>query len=421
MSAIWGDLALVACLVVVNGALAGSEAAFISLREGQLRELEGRGSRRDHLIVRLAREPNRFLATIQLGITLAGFLASAAAAVSLAGPLADRLQFLGRAAPFVSIAVVTVVVTAFTLVVGELAPKRLAMQNARRWAGVVAWPLSALSFLSTPVVWLLGTATDAVVRLFGGDPRQSREELTFEELRELVVAHGALTSEQRTIIAGALEIHERSLRAVIVPRLSVFRLNANQPVEQARTALAASGHTRAPVVPSAELDDALGVVHLRDLLGSGGVVSDVMRPGLRLPAGLRVTSAMNRMMAEHEQFALVMDERGGVAGIVTLEDLLEEIVGEIYDEADEDIRSVRTLPDGSRVLPGDFPIHDLVDVGVDADDMPPGDYTTIAGLVLLLLGRVPTGPGDCVEFGRCSIEVTAVNRHAITEVRLVER
>ncbi len=421
MGGYWFDVTLVLFLVLVNGLLSGSEAAFISLREGQLRDLERRGGRRDRLVVRLAREPNRFLATIQLGITLAGFLASATAAVTLAQPLTTRLHFLGAAAEVAGIAIVTVIVTASTLVVGELAPKRLAMQYARRWAVIVASPLNALSVLAAPVVWLLGKATDLVVRLLGGNPRVGREELTFDELRQLISSHQGLTGEQRTIISGALEIHERVLREVVVPRTAVFRLNADMPIVAARAALADSSHTRAPVVPAGELDDTIGVVHLRDLLGAAGTVSDVVRPALRLPDSVRVTAALNRLLAEHEQFALVIGERGGVSGIVTLEDLLEEIVGEIYDEADEDIRSVRVTPDGGRILPGAFPVHDLADIGVEIADLPPGRYTTVAGLVLAVLGRIPSAPGDHINVPGYRIEVRGVDRHAITEVRLIPR
>ncbi|HYO02361.1 MAG TPA: hemolysin family protein [Mycobacterium sp.] len=421
MSHYWPQVALVVSLIVVNGLLAGSEAAYISLREGQLREFERRAKGRERVVVRLAREPNRFLATIQLGITLAGFLASATAAVTLAEPVVAGLSFLGDAAEIVGITVVTMLVAIFTLVVGELAPKRLAMQHARRWAVVVAMPLEVLSVIARPVVWFLGKATDVVVRLLGGDPSAGREELTVEELRHLITGHRGLSAEQRTIITGALEIHERRLREVIVPRPAVRRLDASLPLEQARVDLAASGHIRAPVVASGDLDDVLGVVHLRDLLGSSGTVTDVMHPVLRLPDSLRVSSALSRFMAEHEHFAMVIDERGGVAGIVTLEDLLEEIVGEIYDEADRDIWSVKTMPDGSLLLPGTFPIHDLPDIGVDLESVPKGDFTTVAGLVVAALGRIPTGPGDRVGLPECTIDVTSVSRHAITGVRLSQR
>ncbi|BBZ06532.1 membrane protein [Mycolicibacterium doricum] len=419
MNDYWSNVALVAALVLVNGLLSGSEAAFISLREGQLRELEHRGGRRDHTVVRLAREPNRYLATIQLGITLAGFFASAAAAVTLAEPLAPLLSFLGAGARTpVSIAVVTVAVAGVTLVFGELAPKRLAMQNARRWALAVASPLSALSAVAAPIAWLLGKATDLVVQSLGGDPAVGREELTVEEFRELVTGFGGLTTEQRTIMSGALEIHERSLREVVVPRTAVFRLNGELPLPRARMELAASGHTRAPVARSGELDDATGVVHLRDLLGDRGTVGSVARPVLRLPDSLRVSAALRQLLAAHEHLALVVGERGGVDGIVTLEDLLEEIVGEIYDEADEDIRTATALPDGSHILPGAFPIHDLSDLGIEFSTLPPGDYTTIAGLVLSVLGRIPTIAGDCIDLPPYRVEVTGIGRHVITEVHI---
>jgi putative hemolysin len=421
MTGQWLEVALVAALVVVNGLLAGSETAYVSLREGQLREFERRATVRSRIVVRLAREPNRFLATIQLGITLAGFFASATAAVTLSAPLVDRLGFLGDAAEFVGITLVTTIVALATLVVGELAPKRLAMQYARRWALAVAIPLEVLSLVARPVVWFLGTATDAMVRLLGGDPSVNREELTTSELGQIVTGHRGLSAQQRTIITGALAIHERRLREILVPRTEVRRLDARLPIAQARVDLAASGHVRAPVVATKDLDDVLGVVHLRDLLGSSGSVSDVMHPVTNLPDSLRVSSALSRLMAEHEQLAMVIDERGGVAGIVTLEDLLEEIVGEIYDEADRDIWSVETLPDGSLVLPGSFPIHDLPDVGVDADDLPQGHNTTIAGLVIASLGRIPAQPGDRVEYASCTVEVIAVGEHAVTQVRLRKR
>ena len=420
MGQYWFDVALIAVLMLVNGAFAGSEIALISLREGQLRALERRATRRDRTLVRLARDPNRFLGTIQLGITLAGYLASATAAVTLAQPLMSSLSFLGDAANVVAIALITFILTAVNLVVGELAPKRLGMQYARQWSGLVASPLNILATVSRPLTWLLGKATDVVVRLLGGDPSISREQLSPDELRELVVGHPGLTAEQRTIITGALEIHERALREVLVPRRAVITLRDDTPVEQARTTLAESGHSRAPVVHFRELDDVVGVVHLRDLLGEHATVAEVARPAVQLPDSLRVSDALRRFKAEREQFAVVIDERGGVAGIVTLEDLLEEIVGEIYDETDRDVLAVRTMPDGSLVLPGTFPIHDLPDINVDISDSA-RDYTTIAGLVLAALGRIPTTAGDRVELANWTIEVTGTSHHAITEVRLTPR
>ncbi|XVV00891.1 hemolysin family protein [Actinosynnema sp. CA-248983] len=411
-------IALVAVLVLVNALFAGSEMALISLREGQVRALERDGRARARTLVRLARDPNRFLATIQIGITLAGFLASATAAVSLAQPLVPALDFLGEAANAAAVALVTVVLTFLTLVFGELAPKRLAMQYALRWSTLVARPLDALSAISRPAVWALSASTNAVVRLFGGKPEAEPGQLSPEELRELVSAQRGLNTEQRMIIHGALEIHERRLREVLVPRRAVVTLAAEDDVPTARAELAASGHSRAPVARGGHLDDVLGVVHLRDLLADTARLVDVTRPALVFPDTVRVSDALRRFKAEREQMALVVDEHGAVAGMVTLEDLLEEIVGEIYDETDRNVLAVRTDDDGSLVLPGTFPIHDLADLGVDLPEAPAGDYATIAGLVLVLLGRIPEHPGDRVTVSGWAIDVLGVGHHAITSVRL---
>ena len=418
MSGYWWNIVLVGVLVVLNAVFAGSEIALISLREGQLKRLERRGTAACRTLVRLARDPNRFLATIQIGITLAGFLASAAAAVSLAEPLAPWFSFLGSAQEAVAIAVITLILTFVTLVLGELAPKRLAMQYAERWALTVARPLDFLSRMSRPAVWILGRSTDLIVRVFGGDPKAASEQLSPEELRDLVIGHRGLNAEQRTIITGALEIHERILREVLVPRRNVFTIRGDVPTAEARAALASSGHTRAPIVRDGHLDDVIGVVTLRDLLDDTRPLAAAARPPVVFPDSVRVSDALRRFKDEREQFALIANEHGAIDGIVTLEDLLEEIVGEIYDETDRDVMAVQTRPDGALQLPGTFPVHDLVDLGVEIADRPAGDYATIAGLVLTSLGRIPTQPGDRVVLTEWTIEVTAVAHHAITEVRL---
>jgi putative hemolysin len=411
-------LALVAVLVLLNAVFAGSEMALISLREGQLRSLERDRRPSARTLVRLARDPNRFLATIQIGITLAGFLASATAAVSLAAPVVPVLSFLGDAANAVAIALVTVVLTFLTLVFGELAPKRLAMQYALRWALLVARPLHVLSTVSRPAVWTLSAATNLVVRLFGGKPDADSEQMSSEELRELVSAQRGLNAEQRMIITGALEISERRLREVLVPRRSVVTLAAELDVPSARAELAASGHSRAPVARGGHLDDVVGIVHLRDLLEDDARLVDVARTPVVFPDSVRVSDALRRFKAERAQLALVVDEHGAVDGIITLEDLLEEIVGEILDETDRDVMAVRSGPDGSIVLPGTFPVHDLVDLGVELPEAPEGDYATIAGLVLVLLGRIPDQPGDRLTVSGWTVEVLKVEHHAITSVRL---
>lgn len=415
------DIGLITVLLLLNGLFAGSELALVSLREGQLRALERSRGRRERALVRLARDPNRYLGTIQLGITLAGYLASATAAVTLAEPLVPALDFFGGAAEAVAITSVTLVLAAINIIVGELVPKRLAMQYPQRWALLVAPPLDRLAAVTKPLVWLLGRSTDVLVRILGGGSDGTGEQLSTQELQELVAVQRVLSPEQRQMIAGALEIHERILREILIPRRSVVTLPSGMPLAEARTVLVASGHSRAPVVHSRDLDEVIGVVHLRDLLVDGATLGSAVRPILNLPDSLPVSEALRCFKNDREQFALVVDERGGAAGIVTLEDVLEEIVGEIYDETDRDVIAAIRLADGDLILPGSFPIHDLDDLGVQLGDAPRGDYTTIAGLVLVVLGRIPESAGDRVELTDWTVEVVAVARNAITEVRIIAR
>jgi putative hemolysin len=409
----WAEIGLVLLLVLINAAFAGSEVALISLREGQLRRLEREGEQ-GRLAARLARDPNQFLSTIQIGITLAGFLASAAAAVSLAEPLVPLLGFLGRAADPAAVVLVTMVLAYLTLVVGELAPKRIALQRPERWARRAARPLTVISTLTRPAVWLLSKSTNLLVRLAGADPRRQREEVTEEEVRDMIAAGSVFRPEQRRILAEAIEVGERLLRDVLVPRRDVVAIPADASVADAIGMLLGTTHGRAPVYRG-DLDEVIGLVTLQDLVGAEGPVASRVRPVVALPESMTVLDALRRFQAEREQLAIVLNEYGGTEGIITLEDLLEELVGEIYDEFDPDSHGIHRQPDGSLVLPGSFPVHDLADLGVT---LPEGDYATLAGLVLDRMGRIP-GEGEAVEVDGWRLEVLDVENHAITRVRLV--
>lgn len=413
MNGIGGQLALVGFLIVLNAAFAGSEIALISLREGQLARLEQR-STRGRALAALARQPNRFLSTIQIGITLAGFLASATAAVALAEPLIEPLSFLGRAARPAAIFSITLVLTFVTLVFGELAPKRLAMQRAERWALLSARPLTFLARLAAPAIWVLSMATDLAVRLFGGDPGRDRQEVTEEEIRDLIATRSSYSVAQRQIIDGALEVADRTLRQILVPRSRVVGLSADLPVEEALVRLAAAGHSRAPVYTD-RLDDADRTISVLGLLGRTGTVADHARPALALPESINVVVALRDLQAQHQQLALVVSEHGGIEGIVTVEDLVEEFVGEIYDEHDRDILSVEHQGDGSMLLPGTFPLHDLEDLDIDIPAQT--EVTTLGGLLVDKLGRLPE-PGDRVEVHGMDLEVLTVRNRAPEQVRL---
>lgn len=414
MSEVAPQLLLVAVLIVVNAAFAGTELALVSLREGQIQRLEQRSST-GALLAQLARQPNQFLATIQIGITLAGFLASAAAAVSLAEPLEPALGFLGGAARPASIVAVTLVLAYLTLVFGELAPKRIAMQRAEQWSMFMARPLAVASKLTRPIVWLLSHSTDLVVRLAGADPEQQREEVTEEELRDLVAAQETFTPEQRQIIDGAFTISERSLSEVLRPRNDVFVVDADWSCIDALQELANSGHTRAPVAPGRQLDKVVGVVHLRQLLAGGDqAVAEIALAVPAFPDAARVLTVIRSLQLDRAQMALVVNEHGAASGIVTMEDLVEELVGEIWDETDPDLATVRREDGGVIVLPGRYPVHDLPDIGVEFDE---GNYATVAGFVLDAAGSFPD-VGDIFDVNGWRIEVRGIDRHAITEVAL---
>ncbi len=414
MGDVWPQLLLVGVLVLVNAAFAGTELALVSLRESQLQRLE-EGSATGGVLARLARQPNQFLATIQIGITLAGFLASAAAAVSLAEPLEDPLSFLGGAAGPVSVILVTLILAYFTLVFGELAPKRIAMQRAEQWGLVMARPLELLSTLTKPIVWLLSKSTDIAVRLLGGDPDRQREEVTGEELRDMVAIHETFPPEQRQIIDGAFEIAERTLDEVMVPRSDVAVIDADATCAEALAVLVETGHSRAPVAEKRNLDRTVGMVRLRSLLDHPDApVTSVMYDIPAFPDAARVLTALREFQSRRTQMAVVVDEYARTIGIVTVEDLVEELVGEIWDETDPDLITVIREPGGTIVVPGSFPVHDLVDLDVE---LPEGDYTTIAGLVLDQMNRFPR-PGEVIDVGDWQVEIRAVGRHRITQVAL---
>jgi putative hemolysin len=408
------QLGLVAFLIVVNAAFAGSEIALISLRDGQLARLEQR-STAGRVLAQLAREPNRFLSTIQIGITLAGFLASATAAVALAEPLVEPLSFLGRGARPAAIFSITLALTFVTLVFGELAPKRLAMQRAEGWGLLAARPLMVISKVVAPAIWLLSHATDLTVRLFRGDPDVDRQAVTSEEIRDLIAAQASYTLEQRRIIDGALEVADRTLRQVLVPRSRVVALPADATVEEALQRLVSAGHSRAPVFTE-ELDDADRTVSVLGLVGRSGTVGEHARPASALPESLNAVVALRELQSARQQLALVVSEHGGVEGIITVEDLVEELVGEIYDEHDRDVLTVVYEADGDVIVPGTFPVHDLEDLEIEVE-VASDEATTVGGLVVEQLGRIPVA-GDRVELAGFSFEVLSVRRRVAERVRI---
>ncbi|PWW22863.1 putative hemolysin [Geodermatophilus normandii] len=401
MSDVWLDIVMVVVFVLVGGVFAGAEIALVSLREAQVRVLSERGGR-GRALARLLGDPNRFLAAVQVGVTLAGFLSAAFGASTLAEPFSDWLvgRGLGEGvADPLALVLVTVAISYLSLVVGELTPKRLALQRAEGFSLLVARPLDTIARLSRPVIWLLSASTNVLVRLLGGDPRAGGEAISQEELRDLVAAHESLSTDERRLIDEVFRAGDREVREVMTPRTEVEFLDASTTVSRAGRQLAESGHSRYPVT-GRDQDDVVGFVHVRDLLlpthpaGRAATVGDLAREVKRLPGTAGVLTALSEMRRENQHLAVVVDEYGGTDGIVTLEDLIEEVIGEIYDEYDEDV-----TPEGAEEPGGPHEVDGLLNLDdfaqVTGLRLPEGPYETVAGYVLAELGRLPV-VGDAV-------------------------
>ena len=408
------QLVTIGVLILVSGLCSGTEIALVSLRSTQIERM-AEGTRRERSVATLAADPNRFLATLQIGTTLAGFLASAIGAVSLAGPLVEVFSPLGALAQPAAILLVTAVLTYITLVLGELAPKRIAMQRAEGWATLVAPAIDLISRLLRPLIWVLSVSIDAVVRLAGTDPTQAREELGVLELQQLIAAPGVVPDSHQEILLGAMEVTSRTVREVMVPRLDVVALPADLPAPEALDELLAQGYSRAPVYTEG-LDDADRTVSVVSLARADGTVADHAVDASVLPESLPVLDALRQLQAAERRLAIVLSEHGGVEGIVTVEDLVEEIVGELRDEHDRDHPEVEQLPDGGLKLSGRFPLTDLSDVGVEFDAAAL-EATSLGGVFAEVLGRLPRR-GDRVTVQGWELEALSVRRRAVAEVAL---
>jgi putative hemolysin len=413
---------LVLFFVLLGGVFAGTEMALISLRESQLRQIEKVGKRGARIAV-LARNPNRFLSTVQIGVTLSGFFSAAYGASTIAPDIEPLLEGagLGAAAEPVSFIGMTLLVAYLSLVLGELVPKRLAMQSAAGFTKVLAPPLNILSEIMRPVIWLLSVSTNALVRLFGGDPHAKQESVSFEELRVMVAENEMLGEHSRSILADVFGAGDRSLQEAMRPRTEVTFIDGNLSVAAALSKVRNGPHSRYPVIDGSR-DDVLGFIHIRDLMPRDEkpderMVKDIVREILPLPGTNKVLPTLARMRRLGQHIALVVDEYGGTDGIVTLEDLVEELVGEIYDEYDtgtehEDRIRVRK---GSLVVDGGLILQEFASASGIA--LPDGRYETVAGFVIDRLGRLPRA-GDRVEASGHVLTVTAMDRLRIARIRV---
>src|SRR5687768_3743293 len=414
---------MVIVFVLIGGAFSGAEIALVSLRESQVRGMAESG-RRGQAVQRLLSDPNRFLAAVQVGVTLAGFFSAAFGASTLSQPLARWLVGRGMGeglAETTALVLVTIAISYLSLVAGELTPKRLALQRAEGFSLVVAAPLNAIATLSRPIIWLLSKSTDVLVRLLGGDPKVSGESISQEELRDLVAAHESLSSDERRLIDEVFRAGEREVREVMTPRTEVSFLEASMTASRAAKQVADSNWSRFPVA-GRDQDDVVGFVHVRDLFlpnhpaGRAATVGDLAREVKRLPGTAGVLTALSEMRRGSQHLAIVVDEYGGTDGIVTLEDLIEEVIGEIYDEYDEEVVADGKQPaDGPREVDGLLNLDDFTEA--TGLELPEGPYETVAGYVLSGLGRLPE-VGDTIEVEGRRLTVLELDGRRIARLRV---
>jgi len=391
---LFADLALVAGLILLAALFVAAEIALISLRESQIRQIAGRG-KRGARVAKLADNPNRFLAAAQAGVTVCGFLSAALGAERLGGYVIPWLEEKGLSrglSTTLSIIGVTLVIAYFSLVFGELVPKRLALFRSEEISLASAGLIDVIAKIFRPVIWLLSKSTDFVVRAFGIDPKEARSQISEEELLDLVAGHAALSDEERDIVEEVFNASERQIHEVMVPRTEVDFMDVSLTVGKAIDLAVDKAHSRYPVIRGSS-DEVIGFIHVRDLLDTSLAtketkIIELVRSIIFLPGTKGILPALSEMREQGQHVAIVLDEYGGTDGIVTLEDLVECLIGEIRDEYDEDEAEVslesRT---GDFEVDGLISIEDLIEqTGLEILD---GPYETASGFVMHHLGRIP--------------------------------
>jgi len=391
---LFGSILIVVGLIVTGGLFVAAEIALISLRESQVKQLALRG-KRGAIVAKLAANPNRLLGALQVGVTLTGFLSAALGAEKLGVyviPWLEDLGVPGKSAATTSLVGVTLVIAYFSLVFGELVPKRLALFRTEQIALASALVIDFVANLFRPIIWVLSHSTNLIVRLFGIDPKEQRTAISEEELLDLVAGHAALTDEERDIVEEVFNASERQVHEVMVPRTEVDFMDASLTVGKAIALAIEKAHSRYPVVRGSS-DEVVGFIHVRDLLDtslatSNEKIQELARNIMYLPGTKGILPALTEMRKQRQHLAIVLDEYGGTDGIVTLEDLVETLIGDIRDEYDSDEVEIS---EESRT--GDFEIDGLIslenlneETGIE---LPEGPYETASGFVMHYLGRIP--------------------------------
>jgi putative hemolysin len=394
LASIFADLALIGGLILLASFFVAAEIALISLRDSQVREIATRG-KRGARVAALAAHPNRLLAAVQIGVTVSGFLSAALGADQLGDYVIPWLESFGISngwSTTISLVGVTLVIAYFSLVFGELVPKRLALFKAEEIAMRTAGMINVVANIFRPIIWLLSKSTDFVLRTIGIDPKLQRSQMSEEELLDLVTGHAALSDEERDIVEEVFNASERQVHEVMVPRTEVDFMDASLTVSKAIELAVYKAHSRYPVVRGSS-DEVVGFIHVRDLLDTsvatkGTKIIELARNIMYLPGTKGILPALSEMRLQGQHLAIVLDEYGGTDGIVTLEDLVEVLIGDIRDEYDVHEEEVSL-----EVRTGDFEVDGLISIDDLVEEtklnIPEGPYETASGFVMHFLGRIP--------------------------------
>jgi len=385
---------MIVALIVLGAIFVAAEIALVSLRESQIKQIATRG-KRGAKVASVASNPNRLLATLQVGVTVTGFLSAALGADRLGDhfiPWLESRGLSGDSASTASLIGLTFIIAYFSLVFGELVPKRVALYRTEQIAMYSAGFIDIVAKIFRPIIWVLSHSTSIVVRIFGIDPKEQRSQISEEELLDLVAGHAALTDEERDIVEEVFNASERQVHEVMVPRTEVDFMDASLTVGKAISLAIEKAHSRYPVIRGSS-DEVVGFIHVRDLLdtslaNNNAKIQELARNIMYLPGTKAILPALTEMRNQRQHLAIVLDEYGGTDGIVTLEDLVETLIGDIRDEYDTDEGDV-----SQESHTGDFEVDGLISLedlmqqtGIE---LPEGPYETARGFVMNFLGRIP--------------------------------
>jgi putative hemolysin len=424
------ELIIIALLVALNGLFVVAEYSLIRVRRTRIEQLVEEGNRGARRVNRLIAQPGRFLATIQIGVTFVGFLAAAFAGAELRDDLATLLRglpALANSADGIALLIVTAVIALVTIVFGELLPRAIALAHSETLALIFAGPVDVLGRVLAPLVWVLTTVTNAIARLFGvGDQQQER--VTPEELMILVERgseQGVIEAEEQQMIGAVLELGQRRVHEVMVPRTDMTAMPATSTIVELVDTIVAEGHSRLPIYEES-IDNIVGILYAKDLLpflarGQQPDVRSMLRAPLFVPESISVDDLLHSLQRRKVHIAIVLDEYGGTAGLVTIEDLIEEIVGEIQDEYDVEEPMVEAISDDEARIDGRASIDDLTDhFGVELNVEDREQYDTVGGLVYHEIGGVPD-VGDTVEVDGLTLTVESTDGRRVGKVLVVRR